>query len=366
MQVCRYDYADQLGDSSDLMRTVEQVLRSGAYVLSKEVAEFEASFADYLGAEHVCGTNSGTDAIYLALAAMQIGPGDEVITQANTFHATVAAICLVGATPVLVDASPETYLIASEQIRGAVTSRTRAILPVHLFGKATPMQEVLEVAERYEIAVVEDAAQAHGARIDGRRVGTHGHAGCFSFHPSKNLAAAGDGGAICTNDRHLLDRVRELRSLGQRKQNDHVAVGLNSKLDALQACVLSHKLPRLDGWNQQRRAIAAQYRERLADVGVGFQTPDEEHVYHLFQIQIPQRDALQRHLQQRGVDAVVRYPVPIHLQPAFQHMDWAPGQFPVAERLARELLCLPIRPNMREAEIDYTCEQVRAFFGASL
>jgi dTDP-4-amino-4,6-dideoxygalactose transaminase len=241
-----------------------------------------------------------------ALLALGIGPGDEVITQANTFYATVAAIRLVGATPVLVDAEEETCLIAVSQISSAITARTRAILPVHLYGKPTPMMPILALAERHGLAVVEDAAQAHGASLSGRRVGTFG---CFSFHPRKNLAAAGDAGAIVTRDAEIQRR----RALGQVGQNQHVTLGYNSKLDALQALVLSLKLPRLDEWNDARRRVAQSYHELLADLPIGFQ-------------------------------------------------EWPPGEFPIAEQLARELLCWPLRPDMGLDEVEYVANVVREFF----
>jgi dTDP-4-amino-4,6-dideoxygalactose transaminase len=308
--------------------------------------------------------NSGTDALTIALMALGVGPGDEVITQANTFHATVAAIRLAGAAPVLVDADAGSFLIDEHQAASAVTSRTRAIIPVHLYGKPTPMRGLLGLAERTGIAIVEDGAQAHGARIDGRAVGTFGAIGCFSFHPSKNLAAAGDAGALVTDSDELHARIGPLRELGQRGQNNHVVLGLNSKIDAIQARVLSHKLPFLEAWNRARREIAGWYGERLASFPLSFQRTDhgEVHVFHLFQVRTAARDPLLEHLRARGVDAVVRYPTPIHLQPAFAGCGWRPGQFPVAERLARELLCLPIRPDLTRAEVDYVCDCMAGFF----
>ncbi|MGD9723374.1 MAG: DegT/DnrJ/EryC1/StrS family aminotransferase [Pirellulales bacterium] len=368
MKVPRYNYADQFGDElENVVADMRRMLVEGRYVLSPEVTRFEQAFAKYLGVRYARGLNSGTDALILALAALSIGPGDEVITAANTFHATVAAICLVGATPVLVDADESTYLLDPRQLAGAITPRTKAILPVHLFGKPCAMDEIMRQANAAGIAVVEDAAQAHGAKVAGQHVGTFGRAGCFSFHPSKNLAAAGDAGMLVTDDPQIDQFVDRARALGQQGQNEHVMVGGNTKLDALQARVLSAKLPRLDPWNAARRRVAAAYRERLAGLPVTFQatSPDEEHVYHLFQVRTQRRDALLAHLVARGVDAVIRYPQPIHLQPAFAGR-WQRGQFPVAEALCAELLCLPIRPDMSENEIDYVADCVRSFYqGAS-
>jgi len=249
-------------------------------------------------------------------------------------------------------------------VRAAVTRRTRAIIPVHLYGKPTPLTELLALARDKGLVVIEDAAQAHGARIHGRRVGTFGIAGCFSFHPSKNLAAAGDAGAIVTDDHELAQQIARARALGQQGQNEHVTVGYNSKLDSLQARILSYKLGRLDEWNAARRERAALYRDALRDLPLSFQRedPDEEHVYHLFQVRTEYRDDLLAHLKREGVDAVVRYPVPIHLQPAFEHRGWRRGQFPIAERLAKELLCLPIRPNLTESDVAFVAGSVGAFF----
>ncbi len=366
MRVSRYNYRQQFGEEIDrLISDLRSMLVDGHYILSEEVTQFESDFAKYLGVPCVRGTNTGLDAIAITLMALGIGRSDEVITQANTFNATVAAIRMVGATPVLVDANEASFLMDTTQVAGAVTSRTKALIPVHLYGKPTPMQPLLEIAQQSRIHLIEDAAQAHGARIDGHRVGTFGIAGCFSFHPSKNLAAAGDAGAIATKDDGLAQRIDMIRCLGQRTQNEHVVLGLNSKMDALQARVLSWKLPHLDEWNSRRRTVAGWYRERLTGLPLSFQSedPTEEHVYHLFQVRTDRRDALLKHLLESGVDAVVRYPTPIHLQPAFVDCGWRAGEFPVAEKLARELLCLPIRPDLSQSEVDYVADSVRSFFG---
>jgi dTDP-4-amino-4,6-dideoxygalactose transaminase len=365
VRVARYNFAHQLGgDIESLIADLRAMLIGGRYELTAELRDFEHQLGSYLGAPHVRGVNSGTDALVIALRALGIGKGDEVVTQANTFHATVAAIELVGAEPVLVDADSETFLIDTAQLRDAIRSRTRALLPVHLYGKPTPMSEIVALARRHELFLVEDAAQAIGARIDGQAVGTFGDCGCFSFHPSKNLAAAGDGGAVVTRDADLDERVRRQRELGQVGQNNHLVVGLNTKLDAMQARILAWKLPRLEEWNSHRRRAAGWYRERLAELPLGFQaqTPGETHVYHLFQIRTDRRDALLIQLREHGIDAVVRYPTPIHLQPAFARHGWKAGQFPVAEALSRELLCLPIRPDISLEEVDYVSDYIRDFF----
>jgi dTDP-4-amino-4,6-dideoxygalactose transaminase len=366
MEVPRYDYAAQFGDDiGTLLTDIGRMLIDGRYILTDEVREFENAFGAYLGASYVYGVGSGTDALILALMALGIRAGDEVIIQANTFYATAAAVRLVGAVPVLVDACLDSYLIDDEQVGAAVTSRTRAVIPVHLYGKPTPLERLRRIAVAHGFEIVEDAAQAHGARIQGRAAGTLGTIGCFSFHPSKSLAAAGDGGAVATNSESLAHDVRRRRELGQEGQGNHVLLGINSKLDAIQARILNWKMPRLESWNSSRRRIAAAYRERLCGLPLTFQatSPDEEHAYHLFPIQTAARDSLMTFLRQAGVDVVVRYPYPIHLQPAFAHYGWRRGQFPIAESLASELLCLPIHPTMSIDEIDYVCDQIRLFFG---
>jgi dTDP-4-amino-4,6-dideoxygalactose transaminase len=365
MNVGRYNYPHQLGPDIDpLMADLRAMLIGGRYELTAEVRAFEAELAHYLGAKHVRGVNTGTDALVLALRALGIGRGDEVITQANTFHATVAAIHLVGAEPVLVDADPDTFLIDKRQMREAIGSGTRVLMPVHLYGKPTPMSDVMALAQARGLFVIEDAAQAIGARVEGASSGTSGHFGCFSFHPSKNLSAAGDGGAVVPRDAELDEALRRQRELGQVGQNNHLAVGFNSKLDALQARILSWKLPRLEAWNEHRRTAAGWYRELLAGLPLGFQAQSEgeTHAYHLFQVRTRERDGLLAHLRERGVDAVVRYPTPIHLQPAFAGYGWKAGQYPVAEALAKELLCLPIRPDISEEEVRYVADAAREYF----
>jgi dTDP-4-amino-4,6-dideoxygalactose transaminase len=365
MTVSRYNYPAQFGeDLQPLLDHFARLLINGPYVLTEGVAQFETEFAAYLGATHARGVNTGTDALVIALLASGIRRGDEVITQANTFNATVTAICLSGARPVLVDADEDSFLIDESQVEAALTSKTRVLMPVHLYGKPTPLEGLLRMAVKRGLELIEDAAQAHGARIHGRCVGTLGSLGCFSFHPSKNLAAAGDAGAVVTSSQRLDERVCRLRELGQHGQNNHVAIGLNSKIDAIQALVLSWKLPKLEEWNEQRRIVARWYRERLGHLPLRFQSsaPDEEHVYHLFQVRTDRRDQLLAYLRSGGIDAVVRYRTPIHLQPAFADYGWRSGQFPIAERLANELLCLPLRPDMAVGEVDYVADKVAGFF----
>lgn len=364
-QVPRYDYSSQFpGLKEKLLPQIERLMHDGNYVLGEAVGEFEEDFAAYLQAPFAVGVNSGTDALILALDVLGVGPGDEVITVTNSFHATAMAIARVGATPVLVDCEQDTYLIDLDAAERAVTEHTKAVIVVHLFGQAVDMVAAREFTDRHGLLLVEDCAQAVGAYSDSRRVGTVSDAGCWSFAPSKNLAAAGDAGAVTLADEETAKRVRLLRHFGQTSQNDHHVIGYNSRLDTVQALVLSHKLPHLDGWNQQRVAIADAYREHLGALPVKFQegAGSGEHVYHLFQVETDARDALLEHLRQDGIDAVVRYPTPMHLQPAFTHLKTASGEMPVAERLARQTLCLPLYPSMSEEQVDHVCRSVADFF----
>ena len=354
---------------SPVMAELESVLLSGRYILSDEVDRFEQAFSDYVGCSHTLGVNSGTDALYLALRALGIGAGDEVITVANTFHATALAIANVGARTVLVDARADDFQMDSTRIEAAISPRTKAILAVHLFGKPLDITPLMQLCERYGLFLVEDCAQATGASIGGRKVGSFGDIACFSFHPSKTLAAAGDAGALTTNNIELAARVRSLRYFGQRESKVHSELGCNSKLDSVQAIVLFHKLRLLDHWNELRRTQARRYIAGLADLPLRFQAvgQNEGHVYHLFQISLegPGRDSLLSHLVSQGIDAIVRYPVPIHLQPAFQNLGYERGAFPVSERLANANLCLPLRPDMSSDESELVIGAVREFFGHS-
>jgi dTDP-4-amino-4,6-dideoxygalactose transaminase len=364
-RVPRYDYPAQLpGLDGVLLPAIRETLLRGDYVLGAAVGRFETAFADYLGAGHAVGVNSGTDALILALHALGIGPGDEVITVANTFHATAQAIARVGATPVIVDCRGDDYLIDLDQVEAAITGKTRAVAVVHLFGQAVDMARVRAWARQHGLLVVEDCAQAIGAQSGGNRVGSTSDAGCWSFAPSKNLAAAGDAGAITLADAGVADSLRVLRHFGQRVQNEHLRVGYNSRLDTVQALVLEHKLPLIDGWNARRVAIAGTYHEELGGLPVSFQAgaAPGEHVYHLFQLRTDRRDELVAHLRAAGVDAIVRYPFPLHLQEAFSSLGHKPGDFPVAEDLAATTLCLPLFPSMADEQVEIVCEAVKAFF----
>jgi dTDP-3-amino-3,4,6-trideoxy-alpha-D-glucose transaminase len=338
----------------ELLEEVRSVAADSAFVLGRHVDAFEADFAGYCEAEHAVGVGSGTDALLLALRAVGVGAGDEVIVPANTFIATAEAVSLAGAVPRLVDPDPETGLLTAEGVRAALTPRVRCILPVHLYGATVDMDPLLDVARAAGIPVIEDACQAHGARYKGRRVGSLGAAGCFSFYPAKNLGAWGDGGAVVTNDEALADTVRPLRPHGERPRYHHRVVGTTSRLDGLQAAVLRVKLRRLDGWNDDRRRAADALRQALQGANVELPllpVAEGDHVYHLFAIRCDDRDGLREHLASRGIAAAVHYPVPIHRTEAYAELGLGRGSMPVAERQAQRVLSLPLFPGMTGQDV---------------
>ncbi len=353
---------------NEIDAAVHRVLDSGWFILGAEVEAFEREFAAYCGVAHAIGVGNGTDALMLALKALDIGPGDEVITAPMTAAFGAFAITMNGAIPVFVDIEPGTANINPALLEQAITPRTKAIMPVHLYGQAADLGAIMAIAERHGIPVVEDAAQAHGALYDGKRVGSIGRIAGFSFYPSKNLGAAGDGGAVTTNDPALAERVRMLRNGGQRGKYEHIMQGVNSRLDELQAAVLRVKLAHLDGWNAARRRLAHHYDELLS--GSGVELPEERtgaapegHVWHLYAIRHPRRDALATHLKECGIGTAVHYPVALHLQPAFASLGLGAGAFPVAERQARDELSLPLYPELTTDEVAYVADAIRAFEG---
>ena len=357
---------------------IARVVESAAFVLGREVEAFEAAFAEYLGARFCVGVSNGTAAIQLAVTACGAGAGDEVIVPANTFFATAEAVSTAGATPVFVDADPISYTIDVNKIEAAITERTRAIIPVHLYGQAADLDPIFEIAARHNISVIEDAAQAHGAQYKGRRVGARGRANCFSFYPGKNLGAYGEGGAVVTDDAEVARRVRLLRDHGSEQKYRHEIVGYNFRLEGLQGAVLNVKLKYLDGWNDLRRAHAARYNELLADAqrnhdgdsSGALVLPQElsyaRHIYHLYVVQSAERDELQKHLSAAGVQTGIHYPVPVHLQPAYRSLGHKPGDFPEAEWQAARVLSLPMFPELSEAQIARVAGSVRAFHVSGL
>ncbi len=344
---------------AELVAATTRVVRSGRYVLGPEVQAFEAAFARYTGARHCVGVGSGLDALALALDAADIGAGDEVIVPAHTFVATWLAVTRTGATPVGADVDLATGLLDPEAAAAAVTPRTRAIVPVHLYGQTADLDAFADLAEQHGLTIVDDAAQAHGAEHRGRRVGALTDATAWSFYPGKNLGALGDAGAITTDDDATADRLRLLRNYGSRRKYVHEVAGTNSRLDELQAAVLTVKLAHLDAANEARSTLAARYRERLTPVALEL-TPWGSHAWHLFVIRHPRRDALQAHLDAHGVQTLVHYPVPPHRQAAYA-AGRSSGPFPAADRLAAEVLSLPIGPHLSPRDADRVCDAVLAF-----
>ena len=340
---------------------VLKVLASAQYILGDEVSAFEREFAAFCGAKEAVALNSGTSALHLALLAAGIGDGDEVITVPFTFVATVATIVYAGARPVFVDIDPRTYTMAPDQIERAITPRTKAIMPVHLYGHPADMDPILEIARRRGLIVIEDAAQAHGADYRGRRCGSMGELAGFSFYPGKNLGAYGEGGALTTNDPALARKVRLLRNWGEERRYEHSIKAYNYRMDGIQGAILRVKLKYLERWTEQRRAHAATYHRLLANAGIGL--PDEQpecrHVYHVFAVRLQHRDATRDHLQAAGIQTGVHYPIPVHLQPAYADLGYHRGDFPVSEAVAREVLSLPIYPELTLEQLETVASAVR-------
>jgi dTDP-4-amino-4,6-dideoxygalactose transaminase len=333
------------------------VIQRNAFILGAEVSDFEAAFASYCETSHCVGLDNGSSALELALRAWGIGEGDEVITAPNSFIASASGIAFTGARPVFVDIDPRTYTIDVSKLEAAITPRTKAIVPVHLYGQAADMDPIMEIAEKHGLKVLEDSCQAHGARYKGRRCGSLGHAAAFSFYPAKNLGCFGDGGALTTNDDATAEKVRMLRNYGQKVKYEHLYLAYNRRLDTLQAAVLSVKLPHLDEWNASRRATAVRYGAALGGRYQTAATPDySEPVYHLYVIRHEQRDELAAKLKLAGVDSGLHYPVPIHLQEAYAYLGHKKGDFPEAEKACDQVLSLPMFPYMREDEIEAVIE----------
>jgi dTDP-4-amino-4,6-dideoxygalactose transaminase len=349
----------------DIDEAIQRVLQRGWFILGREGEAFEAEWAQYCGVRYAVGVGNGTDAIQLALRAAGVGPGDEVVLPALTAAFSALAVSMVGATPIFADVDPLRYTLDPAAFEAAITPRTAAVIPVHLYGCPADMEPILEIARRHHLLVVEDGAQAHGARYQGRRVGGLGDVAAFSFYPSKNLGAYGDGGAIVTNDAQLADKVRMLRHGGQRTTYEHELIGGNSRLDEIQAAILRAKLVHLDGWNEWRRSLAARY-------GLGFgsveslslpEVPaDVEHVFHLYVIRTPARDALRDYMAGAEVGTAIHYPRPVPLQPAYASLCYTAGAFPNAEAATAEILSLPMFPQLTVHEVQHVIRLVRIFF----
>lgn len=339
------------------------VIRESDFVLGQAVERFEQEFSAYCGVKHAVGVDSGMSALELALRAYGVGEGDEVITVANTFIASVLAISNVGAIPVLVDCDPNTYNIDVAAVSSAITPKTVAVLPVHLYGQPAEMGALAELATRHGLLLIEDACQAHGALYKGRRTGSLGHAAAFSFYPGKNLGAYGDGGMLTTNDAAVAEKVQVLRNYGQTRKYEHTMRGFNRRLDTLQAAVLSVKLKRLDSWNEARRRNARMYAELLHGSGLALPTTAEHvsHVWHLYVVRSRLRHELQQHLKSLGIQTGLHYPIPIHLQAAYKDLPYAEGEFPVSEALARECLSFPMYAELTPEMLSHVSSRVREF-----
>lgn len=349
----------------EIDKKVLEVIDSTAYILGPEVQEFEKEFAEFIGAKYAIGVGSGTDALIVALRALGITTGDEVITVANTYIATAVAISAVGAKPVLVDIEAESYNIDPSKIERAITSRTKAIIAVHLYGQAADMDPIMEIAKRNNLYVIEDACQAHGTKYKGKNVGTIGDIAAFSFYPGKNLGAYGDGGIVVTNSDELAEIVNLNRTHGQKKKYYHEIVALNSRLDSLQAAILRIKLKHLSKWNEMRYNNAQLYTKLLADVPEVI-TPTQmiysTHIYHLYVVRVSGRAKLQDFLNKNNIQTGIHYPIPIHLTDAYKSLGYGPGSFPITEEYANQILSLPMFPELTEEQIAYVVEKIKEFY----
>jgi dTDP-4-amino-4,6-dideoxygalactose transaminase len=346
----------------EVLSEISQALDDMQLFLGKNVQTLESDFAAYCGTEFAIGVSSGTDALHIALRANGIRPGDEVITVPNTFIATVEAIVLAGARPILIDIDPETYNMDTSQLEEAITSRTKGIIPVHLYGHPADMDPVMDIATSHGLKVIEDACQAHGAQYKGRRVGSIGNAGCFSFYFTKNLGAYGEGGIITTSDPDIAKQCRMIRDHGQNAKYYHSVIGFNGRLDELQAALLKVKLPHLEEWLEKRRSLAQAYNNGLPERFIKPQEmPWARHVYHLYVVRTPERDQLHEWLQSNGIGAGMHYPIPIHLQEAWRAYGEADLSLPVTEKITKEIISLPMYPELSLAEVDYICNCIKEF-----
>jgi len=347
--------------SEEINHAIQGVLKSGWFILGEQVKGFEEEFSRYIGTKYATGVNSGSDALYLALQALGIGKGDEVITVSHTFVSTADAIVRNGAKPVFVDIDADTYCIDVAKIEERITKRTRALLPVHLYGHPADMEPITDIARRHRLFVIEDACQAHGAEYKGKKVGSIGDIGCFSFYPVKNLGAYGDGGVVLTNDQALATKLRMLGNCGQSQKYYHDFVGVNSRLDEIQAAILRVKLHHLEEWNERRREIARFYDELLRDSGIALPLEKDyaKHVYHLYVIRHKNREKLQKRLLDDGIQTLIHYPIPVHLQRAYRTLGYGKGDLPVTEKCAGEVLSLPIFTELKNEEVEYVAQSLR-------
>lgn len=345
----------------EIDEAIKRVVDRQYFILGEELTAFEKEFADYLGAKYIVGVGSGTDALIFALRALGIGKGDEVITQPNSFIATTLAITELGATPVFVDVDPDTYQINVSQIESKITNKTKAILPVHLYGAPCEIESIVKIAKKHNLFVVEDSCQSHGATYRERKTGTFGDIGTFSFYPGKNLGAYGDGGALCTNNEEIYHKLLKLRNYGQSKKYFHDEIGLNSRLDEIQAAILRVKLKYLDSWNKKRNEVAQKYIKGLKNIKYQKIVQDGVSNYHIFIIQTQNRDELANHLKEKGINTLIHYPNPIHLQKCYKYLSHKIGDFPITEQLAREFQSLPMYPELKVVELTSSLRELNKF-----
>lgn len=349
----------------ELDSAILKVLNRGNFILGEEVGEFENKISEYLGVKHAIGVASGTDALQIALMAIGLKLGDEVITTPFTFVATAETIALLGGKPIYVDIDEKTYNINPELIEEKITERTKAIIPVHLYGQPAEMDKIVDIARRNNLYIIEDSAQALGAEYKGRKVCTFGDLACISFFPTKNLGAFGDAGMIVTNDDELAEKVRMIRAHGSKIRYNHEILGVNSRLDTIQASVLLIKLKYLDSWNDRRVKIARKYTEGLSNLDslvTPYSRPDSKHIYHQYTIRAERRDELAQFLKEKGIQTAVHYPIPLHLQKAFSYLDYKEGDFPISEKCSKEVLSLPMFPELKDDEVEYIIECIQQFF----
>ena len=363
MKVDVFSLKKQYEDIKDeVKRPIEKVMLSGGFILGEDVGLFEQEFSDYCGVEYGVGVNSGTDALFLACLACGIGKGDEVITMPYTYIATALGISMTGASPVFVDIDEKTYNIDPSKIEKTITKKTKAILPVHLYGHPADMDPIMEIAKKHKLKVIEDCAQAHGALYKNKKVGSFGDASCFSFYPTKNLGAFGDGGMVLTGSQEIKERALLFRDYGRRGRYEHVLKGYNSRLDTLQAAILRVKLRHLDRWNDARRKNAELYtklfNEKKADMVLPYEANYARHVYHLYAVRVKNRKGIMEDLAEKGVRTLIHYPIPIHMQEAYKDLGYKKGDFPISEKCCEEILTLPMYPELPEEDIRYVVDSL--------